>query len=190
MITHNLIERDIRITNARVYDLEESLVASGYPMIDKVVPREYNEADVKRAVKLANTPSGSGHSNFLVGILVSFDLTAPRYFWQQAQRYHWFNVVSSQSTMHRITKATIEGSMFTEATPQESIDLIRLYQKEDFGKLKGAIPEGLMLTARIATNYQQLRTMYHQRKDHRLPEWHLFCQWVEGLPMGKELITE
>ena len=104
MIVHNLLERNIRITNARCYDLEKSLVASGYPMLTKVVPRDSNESDVARAIKLANTPAGSGHSNFLCGIRVSFDLTIPRYMWQEAQRYHWFDIVSSQSTMHKIAQ--------------------------------------------------------------------------------------
>ena len=87
-LLQNLHERNIRVTNAYCYDLANSLVASGYPMLTKVVPRDANESDVKRAVKLANTPAGSGHSNFLCGIRVSFDLTVPRYIWQEAQRYH------------------------------------------------------------------------------------------------------
>ena len=50
------------------------------------------------------------------------------------------------------------------------------------------VPVGFKLTARIATNYRQLKTIYYQRKSHRLPEWRTFCSWIETLPMFKELV--
>jgi hypothetical protein len=50
-------------------------------------------------------------------------------------------------------------------------------------------PCGFKLTARMTTNYQQLRTIYKQRKNHRLPEWKEFCGWIESLPYANELIT-
>ena len=198
MIVHNLLERNIRITNARCYDLDESLVASGYPMLTKVIPRDSNESDVARAIKLANTPAGSGHSNFLCGIRVSFDLTIPRYMWQEVQRYHWFDIVSSQSTMHKITKMDLlDSNNYTSETldvSMETIDSLQLtYEfnptEENFRALKSAIPEGLLLTARISTSYAQLKTMFSQRSHHRLQEWQQFCQWMLELPYGKELIA-
>ena len=197
MIVHNLLERNIRITNARCYDLDESLVASGYPMLTKVVPRDSNESDVARAIKLANTPAGSGHSNFLCGIRVSFDLTIPRYMWQEAQRYHWFDIVSSMGTMHRIAQMTLDSQAFTEETDIRSVDVLQGFiseyakdkSEENFRLLKAAIPEGLLLTARISTSYAQLKTMYAQRKDHRLQEWRQLCKWMLELPYGKELIA-
>ena len=196
-LLHNLHERNIRITNAYLYDLANTLVASGYPMLTKVIPRDANESDVKRAVKLANTPAGSGHNNFLCGIRVSFDLTVPRYIWQEAQRYHWFDIVSSQSTMHKITQMELSSQEFTKdilpSCIQNLRDCVETYgndrSESTFRYLKSSIPEGLLLTARISTNYQQLRTMYHQRKSHRLQEWQQFCEWIQELPYGKELIT-
>jgi hypothetical protein len=168
-------------------------------MLTKVVPRDANESDVKRAVKLANTPVGSGHNNFLCGIRVSFDLTVPRYIWQEAQRYHWFDIVSSQSTMHKITEMDLWADDFTDDTPSASVDILKKKQKEyvkdnterNFRKLKSSIPEGLLLTARISTNYQQLRTIFTQRVvcKHRLKEWEYFGEWIRGLPMSRELIT-
>jgi len=198
-LLQNLHERNIRVTNAYCYDLANSLVSSGYPMLTKVVPRDANESDVKRAVKLANTPVGSGHNNFLCGIRVSFDLTVPRYIWQEAQRYHWFDIVSSQSTMHKITEMDLWADDFTDDTPSASVDILKKKQKEyvkdnterNFRKLKSSIPEGLLLTARISTNYQQLRTIFTQRVvcKHRLKEWEYFGEWIRGLPMSRELIT-
>lgn len=185
------------MTNAYCYDISSAIVASGYPMLTKVIPRESNESDVKRAIKLANTPAGTGHSNFLVGIRMSFDLTAPRYIWQEAQRYHWFDIVSSQSTMHKITSMDLSPDMFTDDTPQNAYDAVVVEQvayqtdpsEENFRALKAAVPEGLMLTARISTNYQQLRTIFTQRCHHRLPPWQEFCKWIRELPYGKQLIT-
>ena len=198
MIVHNLLERNIRITNARCYDLEESMVASGYPMLTKVIPRDSNESDVARAIKLANTPAGSGHSNFLCGIRVSFDLTIPRYMWQEVQRYHWFDIVSSQSTMHKIAQMDLLASNnYTsetlDSTMETLCDLQAAYvakqSEENFRALKAAVPEGLLLTARISTSYAQLKTMYSQRNHHKLQEWQQFCKWMLELPYGKELIA-
>jgi hypothetical protein len=49
-------------------------------------------------------------------------------------------------------------------------------------------PCGFQLTARMTTNYRQLKTIYAQRKTHRLPEWRAFCKWIETLPHAKEFI--
>lgn len=200
MIVHNLLDRNIKITNARCYDLHESIVASGYPMLTKVIPRDSNSSDVKRAIKLANTPAGSGHSNFLCGIRVSFDLTIPRYMWQEVQRYHWFDIVSSQSTMHKISQMNLlDRENYTEETLDSTMETLCDLQvtyvanpsEENFRALKAAVPEGLMLTARISTNYQQLRTIFTQRVvcKHRLKEWEYFGEWIRELPYGKQLIT-
>ena len=197
-LLHNLHERNIRITNAYCYDLANTLVASGYPMLTKVIPRDANESDVKRAVKLANTPAGSGHSNFLCGIRVSFDLTIPRYMWQEVQRYHWFDIVSSQSTMHKIAQMDLlDRENYTSWTPIEYMVKVKELQDayvtndklDNFMRLKSGTPEGLLLTARISTSYAQLKTMYAQRSHHRLQEWQQFCEWIQELPYGKELIT-
>ena len=50
-------------------------------------------------------------------------------------------------------------------------------------------PAGFRLTARMTTNYRQLKTIYHQRKTHRLPEWRAFCDWVETLP-NSDFLTD
>jgi len=106
----------MQIKNVKVYGLEESILASGYPMqtgepidlediFDPDVSKLNNylyagandSKDVVRAKKLAKTPIGSGHNNFLKGIIVQFDLQYPEYFSPQLQRYHWVDIVSSQS---------------------------------------------------------------------------------------------
>ena len=53
---------------------------------------------------------------------------------------------------------------------------------EAFLRLVYSLPAGLEMSARMTTNYRQLKTIYNQRRDHRLPEWRVFCKWLEELP--------
>ena len=61
---------------------------------------------------------------------------------------------------------------------------------ENYLRVLYNIPTGFRLTARMTTNYRQLKTIYYQRKKHRLPEWREFCEWIETLPKFRELILE
>lgn len=180
------------ITNLYVYGLNESIVASNYPMLTDISEAEINE---KRAVKLGSAASGSGHDCFLKGIIVQFDLRLAQYMWQQVKRYHFFDFVSSQSTMHRITKMDID-SQCNEYVDVRIKDVakekIMCYNNGEISisEVLSNIPQGLTLTARITTNYLQLKTIYKQRKNHRLNEWQLFCKQLEELPYFLEFIGE
>ena len=94
------------VSNVKIYDLEESLIASGYPMRTEVSMREVEKKDIERGTKLVNaTKTGNtAHHQFLTGIRVNFDLTCSNKMWVEAERYRFLEFVSSQSTMHRITK--------------------------------------------------------------------------------------
>ena len=182
------------IDNTFVYGLEESIVASGYPMKDTINPelRVLRPSDKKRASKLGSAPRGSGHDCFLKGIVVQMDLTFTKQAWPEAQRYTWLNFVSSMSAMHMLSKMDVRFIGYTdEVIAQRFLDLVKAYNKnpneENWLRMIYSYPSGLLLTARMTTNYLQLKTIYAQRKTHRLPEWHKFCEWVEGLPMVKEL---
>lgn len=199
----------LEIKNVKVYGLDESCVASGYPMStgDTAVINGYTEKDLDRMKKLGNAPSGSGHDCALKGIVVQFDLKAPVKVWTEAERYHWFDIVSSQSTMHRLSKMDIKSCM-DESVDNRMIDIMMELQndylvKQEIAKQTGnkkatksaeqaylklllSCPVGLNLTARISTNYLQLKTIYRQRKNHRLPHWHVFCNAVEKLPYAKD----
>ena len=90
----------MRIKNVKIYGLEESILRSRYPMQigepNSLIEVSPVEKDYDRAYKLANSPIGSGHNNFLKGIIVQFDLQYPEYFSPQLQRYHWIDIVSSK----------------------------------------------------------------------------------------------
>ena len=100
------------ITNVKIYDLEESLIASGYPMRTNLTAAAVTEKDIARAKKLVEaTKTGNGaHAQFMTGIRVAFDLTCSNKMWVEAERYRFLEFVSSQSTMHRITKFNLTES--------------------------------------------------------------------------------
>ena len=90
------------IKNVRVYGLEESIKAAKFPMATDV--DKLDETMTSGIKKLAQSPKGEGHDNWLQGVIVQFDLTATNKFWVEMERYHFIDFISSQSTMHRITK--------------------------------------------------------------------------------------
>ena len=106
------IEGLVKVDNARVYGLDESIIASGYPMqvnTEDMENVDLTEKDYKRIKHLGNAVAGSGHDCFLKGIIVQFDLQVPEYIWRQLDRYHFIDYISSQSKMHRITKINLDS---------------------------------------------------------------------------------
>ena len=199
------------VSDCHVYDLDESVRASKYPMA--VDHNKTNSEITDRTKSLGRTGMGEGHDNFLSGIVVNFDLTITNKMWVEAERYHFFQIVSSQSTMHRISKIGENRNNFDSHVDTRTLSILnekiaeynRLSSlatpsdlnvtqkreellKEAYLDILMNVPAGLKLTARISTNYRQLKTIYYQRKNHRLPEWRKFCNWMETeLPHFKEL---
>lgn len=189
----------LEISNVRVYDLKESIIASRNAM--RLTPPEYTdeefEKSLPRAIQLANTKNGSGHQTFLSGIRVSFDLKYPNYISPELQRYHWIDIVTSSSKMHRLTKMDMDAC-FNEYVTQNSVNqmkqLIAQYNDnptyERFMYVISNCPQGVELFMRVSTNYLQLKTIYHQRKTHKLKEdWGNFCKAIRVLPYAQELIV-
>jgi hypothetical protein len=181
------------IQNCKVYGLNESVKASKYPMAVDI--RKCTSDVTDRTIKLANCVTGTGHDQFLTGIIVQFDLTFSIKAWVEAERYHFFDFVSSQSTMHRVAKFDIDKQC-NEYVHCGTISIVKglldCYNNdptpENYLRLLYNIPVGFCLTARMTTNFRQLKTIYQQRKDHRLPEWREFCAFIETLPHSN-LIT-
>lgn len=181
------------ITNVKVYGLEESIKASKYPKATDL--SKLDSSITKMTHNLASVPTGTGHDNFLKGISVHFDVNFTIKAWTEAERYHFFEIVSSQSTMHCIEKFDIKSRCCKYVSPviiEEVERLKKVYLEdptpENFLYLVYSVPVGFELTARISTNYQQLKTIYFQRRHHRLPEWQVFCDWIETLPYFNELV--
>lgn len=205
------------ITNYNVYDLEQTLVASGYAMIEDYKEHEvkYQAQSVandigysqhfetvndnrhyKRALKLSKAPLNSGHVSFAKGIVVNMDITFTNKAWIEFQRYHFADIITGMSTMHRISKFDLDEA-FNEYVSDGIIfllkDLQEVYKeyptKENYLKLLYSTPAGLLMTGRVTTNYLQLMNMWQQRHNHRLPEWRQFCdELLEKLPLFKEFL--
>ena len=181
------------VTNTKVYGLDESIIRAKYPM--SVDISKLNSDVTKGVLALAQCEKGTGHDNWLNGVLVQFDLTYTVKAWTEAERYHFLDFVSSQSTMHRIAQFDLD-KQYDEHTDPRIIEIVKelaaryneTKDPEDYLKLLMANPCGFQLTAGMTTNYRQLKTIYAQRRTHRLPEWREFCAWIETLPMA-EFIT-
>jgi hypothetical protein len=205
----------MKVENVRVYDLEESLIAAGYPMRTVAEIGELDEKDIKRGHNLSKAcDNGNGaHGQFMTGIRVNFDLTFTNKAWVEAERYRFLEFVSSQSTMHRITKFDLD-KQYNEYVDPRIIEImkekVKKYndicallenfktdydeqlkerKKQKYLEILYSNPAGFQLTARMTTNYRCLKNIYIQRKNHRLPEWREFCKWIETLPYFEELIN-
>ena len=161
--------------------------------------------------------SGPEHAKVLRMIQVQADFIMPRAWWGEFDTYH-FNTKSSQSTMHKLlnNNEPITSKLFASCKADEDVlhvvidrleylrktfkDIQHEYDGEDKNEIlnellvraKRLLPEGFLQMRTVSTNYAELRTIYHQRKNHRLKEeWQdTFCEWVKTLPYAKELIID
>lgn len=203
------------LSNVKVYDLEESIIASGYPMRTELTEHTVDEHDIKRAENLvAQSRLNGAHAQFLTGIRVAMDVTFSNKAWVEAERYRFLEFVSSQSTMHRIAKFKLKEQC-NRYVDDRIIDIVQKYideynrlsilpiptgetgayairvekLKELYLTILYNIPSGFQLTARVTTNYRCLLNIYNQRRDHRLPEWREFCKEIKQLPYFQEFIN-
>jgi hypothetical protein len=184
------------VSHAHVYGLENSIRRAKFPMA--VDPDLLNSELTDGISGLAKSKPGEGHDQWLTGVIVQFDLTFSNKVWVEAERYHFFDFISSQSTMHRIARFDYDLSYVKYVDPRvieimkEKLDVYNNASEDEkterYLELLYTNPAGFLLTAGMTTNYRQLKTIYHQRKNHRLPEWRMFCRWIEKLPYS-DLIT-
>jgi hypothetical protein len=189
----------MKVENVKVYGLENAVRCSKFPM--QTDTSLCTTEVTKTTDKLAMCGLGEAHDNFLNGIIVQFDLTFSNKAWVELQRYHFIDFISSQSTMHRITKFNLDEA-YNEYVDQRVIDIMKELvaeyngkdltdrTAEDYLRILYSNPAGFELTAGMTTNYRQLKTIYRQRKSHRLPEWREFCNWIKKLPYSDWITGE
>ena len=154
--------------------------------------------DLKLMRNLAK--AGSDHGKFARMINVTCDITAPVYIWAEIDTYKVSTVRNSCSFMHKGVSKPFELSDFSIVSRNEEklIPIIKqlnelrdeyLESKDDsiFYVIRQLLPQGYNVRATWQANYQVLWNMYNARKNHRLPEWHEFCRFVEKLPYFKEI---
>lgn len=165
------------------------------------------EADRALAIKLIK--AGSDHAKFMRQILVSVDIVAGNEWWKEADTYKVGTVANSTSMMHTLGKRLLTEDDFSFDKPLSDIarkqieianeavqawwDSGKKQRTPEWRDMQKAIPVGFVYRRGFTCNYQVLQNMYHSRKNHRLQEWHEFCEWIESLPYsflitGKESI--
>ena len=132
---------------------------------------------------------GGGHDNFLTGITITLLVNAPMYWWKQMERYHWVHIIGSESVMHSITKRPLcDPSMYSLEVDDYIMDKLEYAREDkDLDYIMANLPHSFMQKKVITLNYQQLRTILKQRKNHKLYEWNLFAN-VEKQLDHKELL--
>lgn len=161
------------------------------------------ENDLLLAVRLCK--SGSDHRKFVRQILVCVDIKAPLYWWKEYDTYKVATVANSCSTMHKIhSKPFSLDDMSADRMDEKSkavmqsvidrLEELRLQYNETKDKalwysMIQLLPSSYNQLRTCTLNYETLINIYHARRNHKLDEWHVFCNWIETLPYAKELIT-
>ena len=184
----------IRVSNARVYDLAESIAASKYAMQTEVRPDDTELTP--RALCLAQCKPGTGHDNWLCGVRVAFDIHLTLKCLVEWERYHFLDIVTCNSTMHRMLKFDLDKA-YCKYVDSRMIavmkELVCRYNaeptEENLLRILYSNPAGFTYTMRIDTNYRQLKTANIQRHAHLIPEWKEFLWWIDAYLPHSELIT-
>ena len=146
--------------------------------------------------------AGTDHRKFMRMITVYLDITAPLYWWKEFDTYKVGTVANSCSTMHKIHEKEFTLDDFSHEYFEDSellpyiIDVLNAYRKlynndkkkSDWYQMIQLLPQSYNQKRTVMLNYEVLKNMYHSRKNHKLDEWHTFCDWIETLPYAKELI--
>lgn len=202
----------IRLERTSVMNLENAMRGARNPMnswgrMDSSYNEENryvlgpNDLDLAKRLRRA----GSDHRKYLRQVFVSVDITAPLYWWKEYDTYKVATVANSTSTMHKIHSKPFELDDFSHDHMTEDtlafmgtviarLEQIRLHyvnegkSKEDWYDLIQLLPSGYNQLRTCTFNYETLINIYYARKNHKLAEWHTFCDWIKELPYGRELI--
>lgn len=159
-------------------------------------------------LKLMKTLSKAGddHGKFLRMINVTVDLTAPLYWWKEFDTYKVGTVANSCSTMHKIhakefTKDDfshehlMNGSLFQLSMTIDLLNeardkFLETKEKVYWWQMIQLLPSSYNQKRTVQLNYQVLKSMYFARRNHKLDEWHTFCEWCESLPYFREVVIQ
>lgn len=161
------------------------------------------ENDLSLAVRLRK--AGSDHRKFLRQVFVAVDITAPMYWWKEFDTYKVGTVANSTSTMHKLTSAPFDISQFScDKMDSQTLEVMRyIIEKLENLRLRyleskdkqlwydiiQLLPSSYNQMRTCTLNYENLIGIYHARKNHKLDEWHMFCDYIRSLPYGEELIV-
>ena len=160
------------------------------------------ENDLGLAMRLRK--AGSDHRKYMRQIFVSVDITAPLYWWKEYDTYKVATVANSTSTMHKIHSKPFSREDFShdhmteealaaldrmiEVLEQLRLRFVETKEKDTWYSMIQLLPESYQQLRTCSFNYETLVHIYFSRRDHKLAEWHTFCDWIPSLPYAKELI--
>ena len=203
----------LKVEHVSVMNIENAIRGARNPMnswdrMDSHYDSQGNyilgENDLGLATRLAR--AGSDHRKFLRQIFVSVDITAPLYWWKEFDTYKVGTVANSTSTMHKIhAKAFCREDFSCDRMDNGGLamlDAIIAYleserakfldNKEDrqsWHNMIQILPTSYNQMRTVSLNYENLINIYYARRNHKLAEWHVLCDWIMSLPYAKELIA-
>ena len=159
--------------------------------------------DLDLAKRLAH--AGSDHRKFLRQIFVTVDITAPLYWWKEFDTYKVGTTANSTSTMHKIHAKEFTREDFSCDRMDEGglalLDTVIAYleserqkfladknDKQSWHNMIQTLPSSYNQMRTVTLNYENLINMYYARRNHKLAEWHVLCDWILSLPYAQELI--
>ena len=160
-----------------------------------------NDLDLMKRLRNA----GTDHRKFMRMITVYVDITAPLYWWKEFDTYKVGTVANSCSTMHKIHAKEFTLDDFSHEhlylplqDLRPTIDLLNTYReryletkdKSDWWQLIQLLPSSYNQRRTVMLNYEVLANIYKSRRNHKLDEWHVFCEWIENLPYSEFIIGE
>ena len=200
----------IKIENIDVYGWEAAIRGARNPknswhLMDSGYNNgefEIGENDYKLLKNL--TIAGPEHRKWNRMVTVTMDITAPLYWWKEYDTYKVGTVANSCSTMHKIQAKKFEMSDFSVEhlrslrVMHEVIDELNFYRdkfnkdkkKEDWWEMIQLLPTSYNQKRTVHLNYEVLGTIYHQRRHHKLDEWHVFCDTIKTLPYSEFITRE
>ena len=207
----------LRIENVDIFGFESAIRGMRNPKnswdkSDSHLWESSNRFEVgKNDLKLMRTlaHAGSDHGKFLRMINVTLDITAPLYWWKEFDTYKVGTVTNSCSTMHKIAakEFTLEDfshehlDVVSRSCLEDVIHILNL-NRDSFNKnayddpkipwwqMIQLLPSSYKQKRTVQLNYEVLRNMYHARKNHKLDEWHVLCEWIETLPYFRDICLE
>ena len=200
----------IKIENWSVMNFENAIRGMRNPMnswarIDSGYDENGNYIIGENDMKLMKTlcRAGSDDRKFMRMIFVTVDVTAPLYWWKEYDTYKVGTVANSTSTMHKIHSKEFSRDDFSHDRMSDvalsSLDAtIKVLEerREKYLETKDTaywhdmiqlLPSSYNQTRTLSMNYENLVNMYYARRNHKLDEWHVYCDWIMSLPYTKEL---
>ena len=201
----------IKLDHSSVMNLENAMRGARNPLnswarsdsyYDETGNYVLGENDLGLAKRLRK--AGSDHRKYMRQIFVSVDITAPLYWWKEYDTYKVATVANSTSTMHKIHSKPFTREDFSHDHMSEEalaaldsmievLERLRLRcvetkDKQAWYSMIQLLPESYEQLRTCSFNYETLVHIYFARRDHKLEEWHRFCDWILELPYARELI--